>query len=159
VHLLHWQHRQDAAESSKDLNTWRYYHYWRDPDGTWHENLLPFVGRKPQIVLDKAGNALVVYTKGDDANYHGQDPGGTLTIAAATESSGWTDWKTAWASDRTSVGEPLLDQDRWRDEGVLSVYLQDKPGQPGASSPLRVLDFARPSITRSVTAPPPRARD
>jgi hypothetical protein len=76
VHVINWQHQQDATTDSKDMNTWRYYHYWRDTDGKWHENRLPFYGRKPQIVLDKAGNAFVVYCKGDDLNYHGRDPGG-----------------------------------------------------------------------------------
>ena len=48
-----------------------------DESGNWHENPLPFVGRKPQIVFDRAGNAIVVYAKGDNANYHGHDPGET----------------------------------------------------------------------------------
>ena len=30
---------------------------------------------------------------------------------------------------------------RWESEGVLSVYVQEKPQKPGAPSPLRVISF------------------
>jgi hypothetical protein len=145
VHVVHWQHQQDAKKASSDMNTWRYNHYWRDTDGTWHENRLPFFGRKPQIVLDDAGNALVIYCKGKDLNYHTLDPGGRLTIAGAAEDGNWTNWKTLWAADRESVGEPLYDPQRWRTEHVLSIYTQDKPAKAGAPSALRVLDFRPPA--------------
>jgi hypothetical protein len=141
VHVVNWQQPQDASEGSRDLNTWRYYHYWRDVDGTWHEQLLPFVGRKPQIVVDPSGNAMVVYVKGSNSNYHNQDPGGALMVSMATEASGWKDWKTVWKTDRMSIGEPLIDNQRWAAEQVLSIYLQDKPQQNGKPSSLRVLDF------------------
>ena len=141
VHVINWQHQQDAATDSKDMNTWRYYHYWRDTDGRWHDNRLPFYGRKPQIVLDKAGTAFVVYCQGDDLNYHGRDPGGQLRIAAATEKTGWTDWKTAWESTERFVGEPLIDQGRWNDQEILSVYVQQEPKAPGVPSALHVRDF------------------
>lgn len=142
VHVINWQQPPEAPAGSKDVNTWRYFHYWRDTaDGAWHENRLPFHGRKPQIAVDRGGRAIVVYAKADDANYHGSDPGGTLTIVTAPESSNWTDWKTLWTDDRASVGEPLLDHRRWNDEGVLSIYTQDKPQRPGQPSALRVLDF------------------
>jgi hypothetical protein len=141
VHIINWQHQQDAAESSKDLNTWRYDHYWRGIDGQWHENQLPFHGRKPQIVLDRVGTAYVVHCRGDDLNYHGRDPGGHLHITVASEKTGWTDWQTVWKSEQLFVGEPLIDPDRWSREKVLSVYAQEKPATPGAPSALRVLDF------------------
>jgi hypothetical protein len=141
VHVVNWQQQQDAPISSMDMNTWRYYHYWRDTDGPWRENPLPFFGRKPQIVLDAGHNAYVVYCKGDNIHYHGFDHGGKLTVARATEQSGWTDWQTVWSAERDSVGEPLIDVGRWENEGILSVYLQDKPEKPGQPSALRVLDF------------------
>lgn len=141
VHVINWQHQQDAERESTDLNTWRYYHYWRDTDGSWHDNPLPFYGRKPQIVFDAAGNAFVVYCEADNRRYHGIDPGGRLTVAAATEAARWTDWAVAWQADRLSVGEPLIDLPRWGREGVLSVYTQDKPAQRGKPSSLRVIDF------------------
>ena len=141
VHFMSWHLPPEAKEGTVDLSQWRYYHYWRDEQGTWHENKLPFVGRKPQIVLDKAGNLLIVYCSTDNANYHGTDPGGKLTIQTASEASNWTDWKPAATVDRLSVGEPLIDNVRWASEGVLSIYLQDKPPAPGKPSALRVMDF------------------
>lgn len=141
VHVINWQQQQDAAAASTDLNTWRYYHYWRDTDGTWHDNPLPFIGRKPQIAVAEPGTAHVVYCQGEDRNYHGQDHGGKLTIAVASEASGWQDWQTAWQSETTFVGEPLLDPMRWRDAGILSAYVQEKPTTAGAPSALHVIDF------------------
>lgn len=146
VHVINWQQQQDAPTGSKDLNTWRYYHYWRSTDGQWHENLLPFHGRKPQLVLDAAGTAYVVFCKGQDLNYHGQDAGGRMTIVAASEGSQWTDWKTVWETERLFVGEPLLDHARWREEGVLSIYTQEKPAETAAPSALHVMDWTPPGV-------------
>lgn len=144
VHVINWQQPQEAVAASEDMNTWRYDHYWRDTAGPWHTNRLPFWGRKPQIVVDDADAAWVVYGKGDDLNYHGRDPGGRLRIAMATERTGWTDWKTVWESSAQFVGEPLVDPVRWSDERVLSVYVQERPAEAGAPSALHVLDFRTP---------------
>lgn len=141
VHFISWQLPNEAKEGTKDPNAWKYFHYWRDEKGTWHENRLPFVGRKPQIVLDKDCNAVVVYCTCDNADYHGSDPGGKLAIMTATEAGHWKDWKPAASIDRLSVGEPLIDQARWASEGVLSIYLQDKPAAAGKASSLRIIDF------------------
>lgn len=140
-HFISWHLPADAEKGTKDLNQWRYHHYWRDEQGQWHENRLPFHGRKPQLVFDRAGNAVVVYGACDNANYHNVDPGSKLTIMSATESSGWTDWQKIAEVDRLSIGEPLLDHPRWATEGVLSVYFQDKAAEPGKPSALRVMDF------------------
>jgi hypothetical protein len=140
-HVIHWQHQQDAETGSLDMNPWRYYHYWRDAEGAWHENRLPFYGRKPQIVLDGDGNAYVVFGKADNRNYHNLDPGVVLHVARATEKSRWTDWQVLWSCPWQSVGEPLVDPVRWSREGILSVYTQQMPEKPGVPSPLHVLDF------------------
>lgn len=141
VHVINWQHQQDAAAASMDMNTWRYYHYWREPEGKWNEGQLPFFGRKPQIVVDRAGKAYVVYCQGKNLNYHGQDPGGILTVAVADQRTRWQDWKTLWTSSLKHVGEPLLDLARWNAEQVLSIYTQEQPVKPGAPSSLHVVDI------------------
>jgi hypothetical protein len=148
VHVINWQHDQDADAASADLNTWRYYHYWRAADGVWRENRLPFCGRKPQIVMDDRGVAYVINGQAADRRYHGQDHGSTLTIRAATEASGWTDWQTVWQAGFESVGEPLLDCRRWDEERVISVYTQQKPGKAAAPSALHVLDLATAKAAR-----------
>ncbi len=142
VHVVGWQNPPDAPAGSNDKNEWRYFHYWGVPGGKWAETQLPFFGRKPQVVVDKQGTAWVVFTQGDQLNYSGRpDPGGILTLAAARDAGTWTDWHIVWKSDQKFVGEPLLDNDRWRETGVLSVYTQEKPEKPGAPSALHVLDF------------------
>ncbi|MCX7048153.1 MAG: BNR repeat-containing protein [Candidatus Sumerlaeota bacterium] len=140
-HTINWQNPPEALAKSLNMNTWRYYHFWRDTDGKWHENLLPFFGRKPQIVLDPAGNAYIIFCTGANLNYHETDSGGELKIATATEASGWTDWKIVVEDNRTFVGEPLVDPTRWQKEQILSVYIQEKPAQPGAASLLHVIDY------------------
>jgi hypothetical protein len=141
VHVISWQLPPEAKEKSNDLTQWRYFHYWRDDDGTWRENRLPFHGRKPQLVFDKAGNAVVVCGTGDNLGYHNTEHGTKLTVMTASAASKWTEWKKTAEVDRLSVGEPLIDQSRWAGEGVLSVYFQDKPAASGKPSALRVIDF------------------
>ncbi len=154
VHLISWQQDQEADQGSKDLNPWRYYHYWRANTNAWNTNLLPFQGRKPQIVLDRAGTAFVLFAKSDNRNYHGSDPGGTLTIMAASEASGWRDWKPVWSLEQPLfVGEPQYDHGRWQRDGILTIYAQEKPERPGAPSALHAIDVTLPAAA----SPPPRA--
>jgi hypothetical protein len=150
VHVISWRNPDDAPAATTDLNRWRYFHYWRDTDGTWRERRLPFFGRKPQVVLDDAGNMYVIFGQGTDLNYHTNDPGARLSIATATEASGWTDWKTVSdVTGRQYHGEPLLDIGRWERERILSIYYQERPATAGQGSPLRVLDF-RPKSEREL---------
>jgi hypothetical protein len=121
VHVINWQNPPNSPEPTLDMNRWRYFHYWRDTEGTWHENRLPFHGRKPQIVVDATGNAYVVYCQTENSNYHQTDAGGFLTIAVAGERSAWTDWRVVHREERRSVGEPLVDLPRWEQAGILSV--------------------------------------
>ena len=154
VHVINWQHRQDADAGSTDLNTWRYYHYWRDTSGVWHTNKLPFWGRKPQIAVDAHGRAFVVYGESDDRNYHHVDPGWRMVLVGASRESGWTDWRRLWMSSKTFVGEPLLDPVRWQQEAILSVYAQEQPESAGEASPLHVFDNVT-SRSRIQAAVPP----
>lgn len=116
-------------------------HYWRDETGKWHRQALPFFGRKPRLVVNEAGDALLVFNKGADLEYHEQDRGGRLHVAAATAKEQWTDWRVAYTSDRDYVGEPRVDVLRWRAEHLLSVYVQQKPAQPGQPSSLSLIDL------------------
>lgn len=141
VHVVNWQLPHDVVIGGQDLSNWRYYHCVREIDGQWRETLLPFWGRKPQIAVAPNGRAYVVCTKGENANYHQYDHGGKLTIASASEKSGWTDWETVWQSEADFVGEPLLDHPRWHEAGILSIYIQEKPAAVGGPSPLHVIEW------------------
>jgi hypothetical protein len=92
---------------------------------------LPFFGRKPRLVVNEAGDALLVFNKGTDLEYHEQDRGGKLHVAAATARKAWTDWRVVYTSDRDYVGEPRVDVLRWRVE----------PAQPGQPSLLSLIDL------------------
>jgi hypothetical protein len=142
VHVIRWQNPDDAAQASLDMNGWCYMHCWREADGTWRERRLPFAGRKPQIVLDRGGTAYVLFHRGDELRYHGTDHGGQLTVMRAEEAGGWSAWSTVYRSSAWFVGEPLFDAQRWRDEEVLSVYIQEKPVAPGVPSALHVIDIS-----------------
>lgn len=142
LHVIVWQNPPDAAAADPDLNAWRYYHYWRETDGPWRRQATGLFGRKPRLVVSSEGDAVLVFTKGDNREYHGTDHGGRLTLATATSAAGWSDWRIVFTSDDEFVGEPRVDLPRWQAERILSVYAQQKPSAAGAPSPLRVLDFA-----------------
>ena len=123
------------------MNTWRYFHYWRDSHGEWRQRQLPFAGRKPTVHADAQGNLCLIFNKGESAAYHGQDPGGRLHLATASADSTWSDWSVIWTSQQSFTGEPRVDPERWANEGVLSVYVQEQPAQPGQPSALHAMDF------------------
>jgi hypothetical protein len=143
VHVILWHNPPDAPGPNHDLNAWRYYHYWRDASGSWQRQRLPFFGRKPRLVVNRSGDAWLAFNKGSDLEYHGQDRGGKLHVAAATARAKWKDWHVIHTSEYDCVGEPRVDLARWRAQDVLSVYVQQKPDAPGEPSTLRVLDFER----------------
>ena len=142
VHVVSWLNPRDAAGPSLDMNTWIYLHCWRDLQGTWHENRLPFAGRKPQLVLDQQDTAYLVFVDGSERNYHGSDHGGRLRVACAAAEDGWTRWNFLDVPEGNFVGEPLLDPLRWQRDRVLSIYLQGRPEMAGQPSPLHVIDVA-----------------
>jgi len=141
LHVVMWLQPPDAPAGSKDMNSWRYFHYWRDDKGAWHERLLPCVGRKPSVLAGRDDSLVLVFTRPADPEYHGTDPGGPLVIFKAAPAGDWAGWREVYRSEKSFVGEPRLDADRWRQDGVLSVYAQEAPSAPGKPSPLHVLDF------------------
>jgi hypothetical protein len=144
VHVVVWRNPDDAPAATVDKNRWRYEHCWRGVDGVWQRRMLPFKGRKPQIVADdKTGRLHVVFGENDKLNYDGTDPGVNLAIATAEERDGWTAWNIQRPLPKLRFhGEPLLDVGRWERERVLSVYFQQQPSAAGDPAPLHVIDFA-----------------
>lgn len=122
----------------------RYFHYWRDSQGVWHRSELPgYVGSRPKLFIRSNGDAFVIYQSRQSVSL--PDTGiyflnGDLTIQAATAASGWTDWQVIHVEPGDFLGEALADPVRFKD-GVLSVMMQESPGNPGQSTSLRVLDF------------------
>lgn len=129
----------------------RYYHYWRDAQGAWNRNELPFnsmdvssyVGSRPKIFIRSNGDAYVIYQSWQSAGLN--DTGiyihdGDLVIEAATAANQWADWQIIHVESGDFLGEALADPYRFQD-GILSVMMQDSPSSNGNPTPLRVLDF------------------
>jgi hypothetical protein len=122
----------------------RYFHYWRDAQGTWYRNELPdYVGSRPKLFIRSNGDAFVIYQSRRTVNL--TDTGiyftdGDLTIQAATAAGRWTDWQILHVEPGYFIGEALADQARFK-QGVLSVMMQESPTSVGAATKLRVLDF------------------
>ena len=115
-----------------------YHHYYRDPfTGAWDVNRLPVdypVGSRPKIGVDPDGHLVGVYVSGSD-----------LIVAGSQKTlSGYSDWEILHEATGVYHGSPQIDSNRLSEDGVLSVFLQDR--QTGSSSnpttsPLRVLEF------------------
>ena len=123
----------------------RYHHYWRDKNGTWQHTELPWVaGNIPKLFMDKDDNAYIIYGGKDrpDIPMLLLDVDHNCTIAAATASSKWTDWKVIHVENGPFFNDMLGDLYRWKKEGILSVIVQESPKQGGEPTPLRILDFS-----------------
>lgn len=140
IHVVLWQQPPTASEASDDLGTWRYVHHWGDGNGSWRQHQLPYFGRKP-TVLARGDDLVLVFTKSFDPDYHGNDTGGPLYVITASAADEWSTWREVYRSSDAFVGEPRVDQHRWQQSGVLSIYAQQAPIAPGEPSPLRVLDL------------------
>jgi BNR repeat-containing family member len=148
VHVVMWHCSDEtiaAAGSSPGEHRWgppvarRYHHYWRDTDGTWNHNELPWQsGNRPKVFMDAKDNAFLIYSAGGDL--HGT--GGDLVIAAATAATKWTDWKVVHTEKGPFVNEMLGDPYRWRSEGILSVMVQESPPEPHDPTALRIVDLS-----------------
>ena len=123
----------------------RYHHYWRDMTGRWHANILPTpAGNRAKIFLDADDNAYAIYmlNKTDQWGEMGMYfTHGELVIATASAESKWTDWQVIHREPGPFLAEPHFDDDRWKSDGVLSVYVQDTAEQARQPTPLRILDF------------------
>lgn len=143
IHVIMWHNPPDAAAAAKDLTLWRYFHYWRDENGKWQSQQLPFYGRKPSILANTDGSLLVFFTKPGNMNYHGHDAGGPLHIYRASSNGNWSDWRQIHVSELSFVGEPRFDRYRWQQDRILSIYAQQAPVAAGKPSELHVMDFQR----------------
>lgn len=160
-HVLMWSRENpathDPSDRPFDTTEAAHVHYYKAPDGTWVRNVIPRVdeagnpvqvGTRPQIVTDSNGNAFAAYSSpgvAADHNRNFYDPG-SLVIAGATASSGYTDWTILYKDDlffnRFFEGEPLIDQQRLLVDGVLSVYLQEGSSTNSlTNSDLHIFDF------------------
>lgn len=128
-----------------DLPSWAkfdqdaaYFHYYRSKDGNWIENKLPFIGNRPKLIADKRNNLYLVFVKKD--HFDAKQQTAALVIVKATAKTKWTDWKEVYVSEENYFNEPQLDFSGFREKGLISVLVQDGPGQTAGFSALKVLD-------------------
>jgi len=108
----------------------RYYHYFRELDGSWETRVLPGVaGNRPKVFIDKADDAHLIFQKG-----------GNLVIMGAAASKSWKNWKILHTEKGPFINEMLGDYYRWCESGILSVMVQEKPKNHEPTS-LRIIDF------------------
>lgn len=120
-----------------------YHHYWRNRDGVWRHQALPFSGKRPKLVGTEDRQLVLAYT--DD---------GELFFAIGQpndDRSAW-EWKSLKMLQQQSIfGDIVLDSNRWQQDQVLSIYAQQVPStfietdlnEPldGIPTPLRVIDY------------------
>lgn len=126
-----FSHREDSA----------YHHYYRNPEtGEWEVTQLPLedgerVGSRPRMGVDGIGNLFALYTQNNDL----------VIVGAARTADGFADWEELYRDTRNFEGTPLIDNTRLLEEGILSVYLQDRAPTRSETEPtgsaLRVMEF------------------
>jgi len=155
VHVVMWHctdESLEAAGSKPGEQRWgppearRYFHYWRDRRGLWHETEIPGVsGSRPKIFMDADDNAYMIYAElvgtSEMADGHLLRVG-RLVIAAATAATKWTDWAKIYTEDGRFVNEMLGDPYRWKKDEILSVIVQESPTKAHEPTALRILDFS-----------------
>lgn len=119
VHVLA-SHLPNGVASTSDFTAARdksvLIHYWRDKaTKVWHETYTPFLERlsRGDIGVDASDNLYVV--SGDSTTKK-------LHIQTASKASGWSDWAIRYTSDPIYYSDPLLDHERLRLHGMLSIF-------------------------------------
>jgi hypothetical protein len=119
VHVLA-SHLPAAAPGNSDFTAARekavLVHYWRDKASkVWHQTYTPFLERSSRgdIAVDAADNLYVA--SGDSSTRK-------LHIETASKASGWSDWTLRYTSGAIYFSDPLVDHERLRTLGVLSIF-------------------------------------
>ncbi|WP_030344551.1 BNR repeat-containing protein [Streptomyces sp. NRRL S-1022] len=112
----------------------RAFHLRKDTSGGWRKTEIPVPlgsSQRTKLVLDRYDNAYAVFPFG--------------RIAAASRSSGYTDWTLLYdGGGLNAFGEVVVDETRVRADDVLSFLYQEK-STGTTPSPLHVADFALPA--------------
>lgn len=112
IHIMVIQHATDNRER-------RYHHHWRTAAGRWHSEVLPFSGTRPKLLANAEREMFLIYTSDDQ-----------LALAKGSPDPQGKRWK--WEqlqlpATQFLAGDALPDPDRWRTEGLLSLYFQEEP--------------------------------
>jgi hypothetical protein len=137
-HICVWHLLNGKTSEDRDPANSAYYHYWRDETGTWRQNEIfsPVGGgedeqrNRPKIFSTSDNNLVVLFNNKAE-----------IVICAATAENQYQDWKVIHREEGPWDGEPLFDLGRWREERMLSVYMQKESSKSGVPTDLYVVDF------------------
>lgn len=128
--------RSTVRTANEDERELHYVHYWRDADGTWHEDFVDdttirLEDKDITPTKDDAFSAPIlnrddVFVDADDDVHLYTAVDNRLYAAVATASSDWSDWTVYSLDTDRIVGTDgrKLDDRRWNDGGVLSIPLE-----------------------------------
>lgn len=139
----------EAAGSTLGATRWgpkkaqRYFHYWRNENGTWNRLQLPMkVGNRPKVFADKNDNLILIYAGETNPTTNANiESDKDLIIAVATAKNSWEDWHITHSVEGPFMNDMLADMYRWKQEGILSVMLQDEPKAQREPTELKVVDL------------------
>lgn len=122
-----------------------YFHYYRDNKSAWHRYSIPSpVGNRPVLCFDKQDDAYLVYLINAIPAAFKNDiyfDKGLMIIAKATKKNGWKDWKIIHKESDFFLNEMKVDVNRFKEQSVLSVFVQDTPAKAGDASRIRMFDY------------------
>jgi len=154
VHVVAWHSTEETlsnAGSRPGESIWgppearRYFHYWRDTDGTWQHFEIPWIaGNRPKLFVDREDNLYMIFGIPQKPGPMDHDiffTEGNLVFAGATADSRWMDWRIIHTEEGPFLNEMLYDRYRWEKEGILSVIVQESPANAGEPTHLHVVDI------------------
>ncbi|KAL5117496.1 hypothetical protein ACEQ8H_004661 [Pleosporales sp. CAS-2024a] len=129
--------RFHALMRDNSTGTAQFHHYFRDVDGKFTKTAIHAPGLSAPPYLAYRGKIAAV---GDDLiAILPDEPTATIQLWASTASAAFTDWKQL-GEIPNMAGEPLVDEERLRKTGVLSLFVRQ--GGAFGTRKLQVWDFA-----------------
>ena len=138
-HICVWHLLNGETNNLRDPANSAYYHYWRDTTGTWKQNeIFSPVGDGE----DKQRNRPKILSTPDNDLIAMFNNKAKIVLMSATAENQYRDWKVIHKEEGPWDGEPLPDLNRWREEGMLSIYMQKNPSKDGEPTDLYIVDFS-----------------
>ncbi|KAI1334587.1 hypothetical protein F5Y15DRAFT_285308 [Xylariaceae sp. FL0016] len=116
----------------------RWKHYYRSPEGSWHQRPLPvpavYGGKRGQVAVSQTDDLYFVLPSHSEPD--------ALEILKASKESRYAEYESVWRGDGFLPTEPLLDKARMQHDNVLSVFTRAPSAvRTGTGVDVVVLDF------------------
>ncbi|USP72786.1 uncharacterized protein yc1106_00060 [Curvularia clavata] len=128
--------RFHALMRDNTTGTAQFYHYMRTPEGKFSKIAINAPGLSPPPYLAYRGK--IVATGDNVIAILPDQPKMTIQLWTATAGANYNDWKKL-ADIPNSAGEPLVDETRLKNFGVLSLFVRQ--GGPFPARQVQVWDF------------------